>query len=488
MSTTRFVCTLPAQAARQARDFAARARAAGADLLEIRGDLTPGLKPFDSPLPLLLAPRGRDLSALLARGAAWLDVALGEQVVACPGAQRLGSWHDHTGTPPLADLLERAQALAQTGAAALKLVATPTGLADLWTLEQARRQLAVERPCTVLAMGPCADLSRLLSPWSNPLTYAALDPESRSAPGQWTLAQHRAHAGNQPPRLTGLLGGSAFTQRSLSPLIHDLLAQRHGLSSAYLRFPSDNPQADLEALRELGLRGLSVTAPHKVAAARACQQLDAAGRLTGAVNTLVRVDLTPTRPAEGTAALSASSASSSAWHGFQLDCTGLIRAYADWRGAQATALVGSGGSAAAVLLAARELDWRGLRLFARNRSAALALAERFAVQALPLEALPEADVDLLITTLPVDLEPALWPRPLGVARALDLRYRSPLDVASVDLSSFEQQARARGFTPRDGLAMLIHQALAQFERFHGVSTSAEDLAAVSAALAKPGRA
>jgi shikimate 5-dehydrogenase len=464
---TCFVVTLPAAAAGDPAAFARRAQAAGAGLLELRGDLTPGLAPFDSPLPLLLAPRGGDLTRLAARGAAWLDLERGERGPPCPGAERLGSFHDPAGCPDAATLIEIGRALRLEGASALKLVVRPDCAADWLELERARAPLAALGPTTLLAMGPLADGSRLFSPWRNPFTYAALEPGLESAPGQWTLAEHLALAGPEPPALTGLLGGAEFTAKSLSPRIHGLLARRRGLRSVYLRFPSREAGPDLAALLALGLRGLSVTAPHKLAAAAAAASLDAAAREAGAVNTLVRDE----RPG------------GAVWRGLQLDAEGLRRGYADWRGAESLALLGSGGAAAAVLLAARELDWRGATIFARSAEPAAALAQRFGARARPLAELPSSRADLLVSSLPVDPPEPLGPpgsglpQPLGPdPRAIDLRYGAA--------TGFQRAAADRGFRVRDGLAMLLHQALAQFEQFHGVQTDAADLAALEAELAE----
>ncbi len=55
-----FVVTLPASAVSDPLEFAIKAKAKGADILEIRGDLTPNVKAFESPLPLLLALRGAE--------------------------------------------------------------------------------------------------------------------------------------------------------------------------------------------------------------------------------------------------------------------------------------------------------------------------------------------------------------------------------------------------------------------------------------------
>jgi shikimate 5-dehydrogenase len=116
---------------------------------------------------------------------------------------------------------------------------------------------------------------------------------------------------------------------------------------------------------------------------------------------------------------------------------------------------------------------------------AAALAARFGVPWLPLEALPNASVDLLISSRLGDLAEDYWPKPQGPQpRALDLRTQSPWEAAPAQSAAFKRDALQRGFEHQDGRAMLIHQALAQFDLFHGLQTSSLDLAAVLEDLAQ----
>ena len=434
--STRFVVTLPARAAWDPVAFARRAAEEGADVLEVRGDLTPDLAPFASPLPLLLSPRGGDLTRLAARGAAWLDVEPGEEPPSAPNAWRIASHHDHERTPPLDELLSAAENLRASGCDLVKLATRARGYDDLLTLERARVQLARGGPVVVHAMGPLADLERARSPWRNPLTYACLDTEQAAAAGQWTLARYRRLAGESEPAVFGVFGGPAFVRASASPDLHERLFREAGTRAVYLRFPSEDGPRDLAHLRELGVAGLSVTAPWKQAAFAFAGARDDDAVRCGAANTLL---FAPESRA------------------LQLDVTGIVLGYPELADARGVAVVGSGGVVPAVLLAGERLGWRDVELYARDAARAGELAQRFGVRARALDELGSASAELVLWCLPVDLDDLELPPPHGAARLVDLRYGAETSLA--------RRARDAGWDVRDGRAMLERQAEAQSRAF-----------------------
>ena len=189
-----FVVTLPPAARTTAAVFARRARAAGAGMLEVRGDLTPELARFDSVLPLLVSPRGCAGPWVGGLGPDYLDLELGEDLPAgVPAETRwIRSFHDHEGTPPPAELDAIAARLQADGAELFKLATLVRTEADLRALEGVRDRLPAGRSI-VLGMGPLARAHRLCSPSRDAWTYACLDPASASAPGQLSLAEYAAH-------------------------------------------------------------------------------------------------------------------------------------------------------------------------------------------------------------------------------------------------------------------------------------------------------
>ncbi len=448
-----YLVTLPPAAASDPRVFAERAREAGAAMLEIRGDLSPGLAPFESPLPLVLAPRGGDLGALARSSAlriAQLDLEDGE---AAPfprprGCGLIASFHDHERMPSPQELRRRARRLRATGADVVKLAVTPSEPAQLLDLEGLRHELGVEGPIVITAMGPLARFDRLLGVGLNAWTYACLDEAGASAPGQLTLAEHRRLAGATPPRLFGILGGPGM--RTLSPAIHRGLLQDHGLRADYAAFPTSDPISSFRDLAALGVEGFSITSPWKRKAVELMDELDPLAARLGSVNTAV---LRKRR-----------------WCGFQTDVVGIVDGYPEFRGRDRVAVVGSGGVLPALLEALARLGAGRTRVHARDRAARERLARDFGVAQAGLEELATSEVDLLIWALPTDRPDVALPRARPGGLALDLRYGRCTD--------FMNRAPALGYAVSDGSRMLVAQALAQFELFSGETTGERDLARV----------
>ncbi len=81
-------------------------------------------------------------------------------------------------------------------------------------------------------------------------------------------------------------------RHSRSPAIHNAAFRALGLDWVYLAFevaPGRVPEA-LAGMRALGIRGLSVTLPHKEATAAAVDELSATAAALGAANTVVVAD------------------------------------------------------------------------------------------------------------------------------------------------------------------------------------------------------
>ena len=87
-------------------------------------------------------------------------------------------------------------------------------------------------------------------------------------------------------RLAGIIGDPV--RHSLSPLLHNAAYAELGLDWVYVAFqvPAGETAAALDAMRALGLVGLSVTMPHKTDAAAACDELTDDAAALRSVNTV----------------------------------------------------------------------------------------------------------------------------------------------------------------------------------------------------------
>ncbi len=237
-------------------------------------------------------------------------------------------------------------------------------------------------------------------------------------------------------------------QHSKSPLIHRFWLRQLGLDGDYARFavaPHQLEQA-LRALPALGLAGVNVTVPHKVAVIPHLDRVEQVAKDIGAVNTiLVRgADLV----------------------GTNTDMAGFLEPLAGMAGKRAV-VVGAGGAARAVLVGLRQQGIAHVTVLNRTPARAAGLLKKLAVpgEARPLDA-PLPAADLLVNTSPLGMhgQPplALDLAPLPrTAIVYDIVY-APLQTALL------QQAAALGLATIDGLRMLVGQAAIAFERFYGV--------------------
>jgi shikimate dehydrogenase len=139
------------------------------------------------------------------------------------------------------------------------------------------------------------------------------------------------------------------------------------------------------------------------------------------------------------------------------------------------ALLGAGGSAAAVLAAAESWPGAEVRVWSRTAGRAASLVQRFQgvgrVETDLTAAVAGAELVVNATPLGLRAEDALPVAPQALhaqAAVFDLVYR-PGETAWV------RAARAQGLRALDGLTMLIAQGAASFERWFGVAPDPEVL-------------
>lgn len=262
--------------------YAWTARRQGADLLEVRTDLTDpdfDLNAVSRALPLLVAARGPAVPD------AWRALAtlVDEPLDAAPPShpRRLTSFH---ATAPLtvADALARWSAVPPGGLVKhVEPLGEPKDAERLFELQALLAERFGADRVTVLCTGALALPFRAALATSNALDYLATSPEHRSAQGQRLLVDaarearsFRGDALAQRRQRLGILGTAIDASRS--PRLHRQPFDR-------IDVPADTPLGPLLHALHLHYAGLAVTAPFKRAAADAVTH----GALP-ALNTLVR--------------------------------------------------------------------------------------------------------------------------------------------------------------------------------------------------------
>lgn len=439
-----FVVTLPKSARKTPLAFARKAKKAGANILEVRGDLTPRVSEFKSPLPILLSLRGALISRFSKINFEYLDLELNETVPVGlkRGVKIIRSFHDYKNPPSLSELKSIEKKLRALDPWAVKIAVTVRSYADLRILEKFRDSIHGKRS-VVLGMGPRAHLNRMLSPLRDALTYTYIHAGEEAADGQVPLSLYRLTKHCRHPRLFSLLG--SLDVRSLSPLIHNTLFKRHGIDALYFLALTDDLDDAWENLTELGVEGFSITSPWKRAIVGKLDRVNEDPPGITSVNTVVK--------------------KRGSWIGFSRDAGGLLHGYAFLQNARSAYVLGSGGVVPEAVRALRLAGVGDIRIFARNASARLELATALKVGHGSLKDAAKTRPDILICAINVDADVPLAPARNG-AHAIDLRYGRK--------TRFLAAAKKAGYKVHDGIAMLLYQALAQFQLFTGCRVKSGD--------------
>jgi shikimate dehydrogenase len=231
---------------------------------------------------------------------------------------------------------------------------------------------------------------------------------------------------------------------SLSPIMHNSAFEALELNKVYVAFHATNAEKALAGCRALGVRGLSVTIPHKEAVLAHIDSIDPVAEKIGAVNTLVFDE-------------------EKEIHGLNTDWLGANRAMAeklDLPGKKIL-LLGAGGSAKAIGFGLLEAG-AGVILASRTESKVKALAETLGCDWIHLADIAAVQADGLINATSVGMKPlenaSLVPADhVGNFRVvMDIVY-SPLETRLL------REARKAGCEVINGLSMLLYQGAAQFE-------------------------
>ena len=364
------------------------------------------------------------------------------------------SFHSFAGVPDLGQLLRQWQSMRDTGADIVKIACLPQMVEDsvplLRLLIQTR---ASGSSVIVLGMGEAGFWTRIAGPlFDSPLTYARGINAPGTAPGQpsWRdleeLYRYRQIRPGWP--VYGVIGNPVA--HSLSPLLHNTALRELKLDGVYIPFKVEgDPVTFIKDFEPIGLKGVSVTIPHKETITALCTELDPVGRAIGAINTLI---LQP----DGT------------WHGVNTDVGAAMDSLESVAGSLAgrkALVLGAGGAGKAVAHGAK---MRGAQvfLFDQARERAEALAGALGATALTASDLAALKADVIVNASPVGMHPNVENSPLqkeeipegGVV--FDVVY-NPLRTRLLRL------AEERGCKTLSGLPMFIRQGLRQFELWTG---------------------
>ena len=265
-------------------------------------------------------------------------------------------------------------------------------------------------------------------------------------------------------RVYGILGNPVA--HSLSPLIHNAAFQFKKIDAAYVPFHTTQTGAFLKkAVISMGIRGLSITIPHKIWAAKAADQKDPLTKLCGAANTwIIENGIVSAHNTDGPGAVRA----------MQEKHKGVGKRYL---------ILGYGGSALAIAHALLlESSPRSITITGRNLKKAVRFAEdlrqaharhRSLIDSAPLSQIAPEQIDAVIQTTPSGMNAEKGSKvlpELGFDPDWITKNHLVFDVIYVPMRTpLIELAERRGSTIVYGYKMLLYQAVRQFELFTGQS-------------------
>jgi len=315
-----------------------------------------------------------------------------------------------------------------------------------------------EIPTVGMCMGDMGTPSRILaSKFGAPFTYATFSQERALAPGQLSFKQmteiYRYESLGSDTAVYGVIADPIG--HSLSPHVHNAAFAAKGYNSVYcpFRVPTDNLEQFMEDVPRLGVRGLSVTIPHKEAIARYLTKVDPAVKSIAAVNTIVF---------EGAEVIGYNTDYNAAMDCLENSLGTIGHDPSPVRGKRALVL-GAGGVARPIVYG---LCSRGsqVTVASRTRSRADRLAKAFDCKVVNWESRHRVPCEILANCTPVGMHPNVDETPINKS------YLKPTmlvfdTVYNPESTMLIKDAHRHNCPVVTGVEMFVRQAMLQFYLF-----------------------
>jgi 3-dehydroquinate dehydratase / shikimate dehydrogenase len=317
-------------------------------------------------------------------------------------------------------------------------------------------------PTVGMCMGDIGTPSRILGPkFGAPFTYATFHHERVLAPGQLSFEQmvnvYRHDSIGKDTAVYGVIADPVA--HSLSPVVHNPAFGDAGIDAVYVPFrvPVDTLGQFIEDMPRMGIRGLSVTIPHKEAIAKYLTKVDPAVKGIGAVNTVVCRE--HNLLGYNTDYLAAMESLESVLGTASDD-------HANYSLQDKRVLVlGAGGVARAIMYG---LEKRGAKttIAGRTKTRAQVLADAFKARVVEWAARHNVEVDIVINCTPIGMHPNVDESPYNKSHLKPSMIVFDT-VYNPESTLLLKEAKSHGCHTITGVEMFIRQAGLQFMLFTG---------------------
>lgn len=451
----------------------------GAELVELRLDYigrVVNLKRLiqDRPCPVIIACRRQAdggrwagteearqvlLRTAIAEGVEYVDLEddIADLIPRFGKTKRIISHHDFSGTP--AELGSLHQRLTGLDPDIIKIATMANSPLDTLRMMKLAKESPV--PMVGLCMGEIGTPTRILTGrMGAPFTYATFHQERTLAPGQLSYKQMRdIYQYDKIDKDYEVFGVIADpVGHSLSPTIHNAAFQALGMKRVYVpfRIPAADLGRWLQNCRTLGIKGLSVTIPHKESVIAKCSKVASVVRGIGAVNTIVFDD-------DGTVR-GYNTDYRAAMESLQQVLSADLEAEKPLAGVKAL-ILGAGGVAKAVAFGLAQ-QGATIVISSRTKQRAKDLAEAVDGKAIEWDMRHHFAPDVLLNGTPVGMHPKMDNTPWNqkYLRSGMVVFDTVYNPEQTLLVKQAREAKCRVIT---GVDMFIRQAALQFQLFTG---------------------
>ncbi|MBD1827059.1 shikimate dehydrogenase [Microcoleus vaginatus GB1-A2] len=267
-------------------------------------------------------------------------------------------------------------------------------------------------------------------------------------------------------KLLGVIGHPV--EHSLSPAMHNAAISHLGVDFVYLPFPikPGDLKAALAGFAAIGVRGFSITIPHKQAILPLLSEVSPIARSIGAVNTVYLTD--------------------KGWCGTNTDVEGFLaplqtpptppdqggaRGGSDWS-QKVAVILGNGGAARAVVAGCAQLGCAEIHVVGRSEQNLAEFQQSWVNSPMPVQNLQVhtwenlsmliSQADLLVNTTPVGMYPQGEKSPVadGALNRISAGAIVYDLIYNPNPTQFLKDAQLRGARAIDGLEMLVQQGAA----------------------------
>ncbi|MEM7478509.1 MAG: shikimate dehydrogenase [Planctomycetota bacterium] len=468
----------------------------GADVVELRLDYI-GRRSIDlkrllenRPCPIVITCRRREdggrwerseeerlvvLRTAIATGVDFVDLEedIASAIPRYGSTKRIISLHNFDETPE--DLRSVHKRLSDLDADVIKIATMANSFTD--SIRMLRLAESTELPTIAICMGDLGHITRVMALKNGaPFTYTVMKAGKKIAPGQITLEDmikfYRPKEIDGDTQLFGVVADPVA--HSLSPHVHNVAFQKSQLNCRYLpfRIPSDEIALFLQWCKEEEVGGISVTIPHKESAMTHLDEIEAAAKGIGAINTVsVRGMNAAGYNTDYRAAMDCLEEALKTQRTIQ-NVSEELREDDLFRGRGALVL-GAGGAARAIGYGLRQ---RGALVAVSSRTAERAerLASDIGGRFLPWDSRYEINPGILVNCTPVGMHPDVDSTPYD-GEKLNEEMIVFDTVYNPENTVLIKRAREAGCFVINGLDMFIRQAAYQFKLFTGLEPPIRDM-------------